>query len=352
MEDGEVMKSPVESVTETETPTEKEFSSLIDRAEEKVETFPQETDEERKERHRNAILFGRSIHPTSLTSLHDLPDPDTLDRNNIDTLNAEDRRVKTHIQQLRLPDESTGYYDRLHGNSHQVVNVVPDDQVKGIDIFVISPGHGSKDDYDATGCMEGTRQTTINCDFAVQKISAKNDCLTISYSYIKNETAQIHTYSTTFVRENNISLDFCGGLVDECFKHMGSKADNVEIDKMGSISLVMFYRKLKISIGYTSKYQQLKTCHMRAILEDMFNVVYSIVHSLEPNGLFSYTWKDPDTLEEQMKKQIALEDGTLDDGVVSGQKKQGWYEWAVSFIKRNPNPQVYVPDSTIDDLRY
>jgi len=363
------------------------------------------SEEEKRERRKNAILYGRDmlqnkdsyvkqpdsrssspnsnsrkavqfaippelqntphvdINPIPQVNQLNLPDLDTLQGEShwdqIVELNEADARIKTQIQNLSLPPESDGYYNRLHfPNNHNEthnINVIPEDQrIKGIDVFSIHPGHGNKDNYESTGYFEGTKHTTIGCDFAVQKMENKCDFLIISFSYVQNEVAQIHTFSTPFSRENSITLDFCAILVDKCFANLSKKCNNIDVRDIGSISLVFLYRRLKISVGRVCDVGPTSTKILRSILEDIFNVVYMTIHLLEPSSMFT-GWKDPDTLEEQMKKQITLDDpNLLDEGIINlEERKQTWGEWMMSWRQKSSSSRgIYIPESNIDDNQH
>lgn len=285
-----------------------------------LETLPTDEDYRKREDRKNRILYGRD--PVMYSSSPIPP---------------------SHVTLPELHELES------HSITRKQLNVSPEDQfIKGIDIFSIRPGFGSQENYLATGVFEGTKHLSNDCDYAVQKMDSKNDCFVISLAYIKHGVSQLHTFSNKFIRENQITLELINNLLDECYKNLSDKCTYESIDQIGSVSMVFFYRKIKISVGRPCGVNQIIVNQLHGIVNDIFNVIYMAIFNLESKGLLDF-WKDPETLEEQMKKTITLEDpNSLLDGIVpieEEKRKLTWAEW-FGFKKK---PEVYVPESVTDE---
>jgi hypothetical protein len=282
--------------------------------------LPSIEDYEARERRKNQILYGRDTprNPINHNVSSELPNPDDLH----------------------------GY-----SASRRTLNVVPEDQiVKGIDIFSVRPGYGNKENFQATGEFEGTKRLSNGCDYAVQRTDSKTDCYFASFSYAKNDVPQLHNFSNKFSRKSQITLVFMEDILNDIYNNLSDKCTYEAIENIGSISVVFFYRKLKISVGRISDVNQLEVSKLRGILNDIINVIYMSIFNLEPKSMID-TWKDPETLLEQMKKNITLDDPTsLLDGsapVEEEKQKKTWAEW-LGFGASKP----YIAESFADTEYY
>ena len=226
----------------------------------------------------------------------------------------------------------------------KIINVAEESDAS---IFSVRTGHGSKANYDATGFFEGTRRAN-GCEFAIKKNEHKNkmDCYTVSFSYLKNGIPQHYTYSDSFLRDGPINLKILEEIQGKCWENnIRVKCTYGNITEIGSIGIVFYYRKLIVSVGKISDREFIPFSSCYEILGDLLGVIYVAIQKLEPSWVLA-GWKNPDTLEEQMKKVITLEDDTLTDGVVDMGEKTSILGWLWNK-KPKMGSQPLVPDPII-----
>jgi hypothetical protein len=204
----------------------------------------------------------------------------------------------------------------LTNTALQSIDVRPDSDAS---IFSNRSGHGSASNFNATGSFEGTKRAN-GCEFAIKKNDYKMDCYIISFSYSKNNIPQHYMFSGSFLREKMITMELLTKIQDKCWENIRSKCTNEDIISFGSIGLVLFYRKLIVSVGKISNFEEIPFSKGYEILGDLFGVIFVAIQKLEPSGMFS-TWQDPESLEDQMKKIITLEDDTMVDGTIQNEKQ-------------------------------
>lgn len=174
-----------------------------------------------------------------------------------------------------------------------VVNV--QNEAEDVRIFSLKNG-GSISNYRASGTFWGS-QKVKGMELTIKKNETKNDCFVFTMTY-DNKTPQSYIFSDSFLRTKKITESLEEDIKKKCWENAQEKCQDLQLTKINQISIVLFYRKLIISVGKDQGDLNIEYSSIYPIIADLCRLLKETIQYMEPSFLSG--WKSPQSMDEQM----------------------------------------------------